>query len=152
MSPAHRKRMTCPSHHAAPHKPCQVTRVPAPLSDAAAAKIAQLLGEGLSAAEVSRRRVGRYPKVTPQRVRQEAYKLGVELRRGALPGQGNGGRPMGAKDQKARAIRSDKRTLIMQLWADGERNQSVIAEKSETSRQYVFKIIQGLNGTDAETK
>mgnify|MGYP002141696401 FL=1 len=72
--------------------------MPEPLSEAAAKRVEELLREGLSAVEVSRRCIGRWAAVTPARVRMEAYRLGIGMPQGRRTGTrmpGVGGRPRG---------------------------------------------------------
>ena len=92
--------------------------MPEPLSEAAARRVEELLREGLSAVEVSRRCIGRWPLVTPARVRMEAYRLGIGLHLGRRLGSrmpGVGGRPRGATSSpyrdRARELREQGHSL-----------------------------------------
>lgn len=100
------------------------------------------------------RRYGFLASLTPIRnVRAEIY--GATPRpRGAVKGSGRGGRPKGVKDSRQRAIRSDKRALIMQLLAEGKLSQMEIAKQVGTTKQYVSRIAAHMptDGSDGQLK
>ena len=122
--------------------------MPEPLSPAAEKRIEELLREGLSAVEVSRRCIGRWPLVTPARVRMEAYRLRIQLP--------HRGRPEGAKDLKPRQPyepRSPYRARAVELRAEGHSLRATAALLAEEAgRSFTAEGIRKLTRSDDGNK